>query len=450
MPKPIDWTRRELIGGAVAAGWGAWTWSCSLGQPAQAQAQADTEARSQKPDTTPGAARYELLVREEAGLRRFGYPVHTQLVGRTLAPGEKARLLRNAKPIAAQFRPVTNREGRPALALDFTSNAGPLEEESYVVEIGPEVKPGPEPGRGVRLERLDSGVRVTHGKSLGFVVGDRPASFLTSVSSAGHTLLEPGSLTLALGYRDHPTSGTRPCAWADSPAAPRQAFQIEREGPTAIGLRLEGEVILPLPGREQQHLASDVRLSFPSSKSWVEATWWVDDPEGLIGSMRIELKLAVDGGGPTLVDLGAASTVYGVLKADEGLVLTAGSAPGFGADRPWNVQKRESGKLRPLALATAPDAPRAEGWAHVMDHERCAALAVGGFGHDSRDSIAIDGDGKLSILREFAAPGMAPPRTVKRLTCWLHFVGMPLQIGAATSPQAMLAPLKTLWREVRL
>jgi hypothetical protein len=30
----------------------------------------------------------------------------------------------------------------------------------------------------------------------------------------------------------------------------------------------------------------------------------------------------------------------------------------------------------------------------------------------------------------------------KALTCWFHFVQMPVQVGAATSPQAILAPLE--------
>jgi len=29
---------------------------------------------------------------------------------------------------------------------------------------------------------------------------------------------------------------------------------------------------------------------------------------------------------------------------------------------------------------------------------------------------------------------------------WLHFVGMPVQLGAATSPQAILNPLRVEWQ----
>ena len=33
------------------------------------------------------------------------------------------------------------------------------------------------------------------------------------------------------------------------------------------------------------------------------------------------------------------------------------------------------------------------------------------------------------------------PLTMKGLRFWLHFVDVPVQVGAVTSPQAMLAPL---------
>jgi hypothetical protein len=54
-----------------------------------------------------------LVLRETAGLRRFGFPVHALLPGDL--PGRNARLLREGRPVDAQFRRV----GRRALALDI-------------------------------------------------------------------------------------------------------------------------------------------------------------------------------------------------------------------------------------------------------------------------------------------------------------------------------------------
>jgi hypothetical protein len=183
-------------------------------------------------------------------------------------------------------------------------------------------------------------------------------------------------------------------------------------------------------------------LTFPSSKSWVETAWRLADPLGVVAGMRVELQLKVEPA-RTLVDFGAADTVYGVLQGNERMILEAGDAPGLaGLGRPWVVRKGPEGNLAPFAIARRPDAAAAEGWAHVMDESRCTALAVAGFGRESRDRIEIEADGRVRICREFAGAGAAPVAGPKALTCWFHFVQMPVQVGAATSPQATLAPLQ--------
>jgi hypothetical protein len=47
------------------------------------------------------------------------------------------------------------------------------------------------------------------------------------------------------------------------------------------------------------------------------------------------------------------------------------------------------------------------------------------------------------LTRTFAAD--TPEGGPKRLKFWLHFVPMPVQIGAVTSPPSMLAPLVVEW-----
>jgi hypothetical protein len=158
--------------------------------------------------------------------------------------------------------------------------------------------------------------------------------------------------------------------------------------------------------------------------------------------MRVEIQLKVEPA-PTLVDFGAAGTVYGVLRERERMILEAGDAPGLASlGRPWIVRKGPDENLVPFALASRPDAAPAEGWAHVMDASRCTALAVARFGRESRDRIEIEADGRVRICREFGGGGAAPAAGPKALTCWFHFVQMPVQVGAATSAQAILAPLE--------
>src|SRR5262249_20276333 len=99
--------------------------------------------------------------------------------------------------------------------------------------------------------------------------------------------------------------------------------------------------------------------------------------------------------------------------------------------------------LTPLAVGAKPsDASRIEGWAHLMDRKSCLALAIDGFGRDTRDTIGAAADGKLTVWRDFT-PGKS--KAPKRLHFWLHFVFAPPQVSPAASPQQMQAPL-----EVRL
>jgi hypothetical protein len=87
----------------------------------------------------------------------------------------------------------------------------------------------------------------------------------------------------------------------------------------------------------------------------------------------------------------------------------------------------------PSASSTA----KAEGWAHVMDSQRATAVAVDGFGRGGRDVIEANGSGDLQLERHFIK-GHKGPKTHR---FWLHFVKMPVQVGALTSAQSMQSPL---------
>ena len=91
--------------------------------------------------------------------------------------------------------------------------------------------------------------------------------------------------------------------------------------------------------------------------------------------------------------------------------------------------------MKPYVVAGR-DPVKAEGWAHVMDRQRCTACAVAGFAQRGAGEITAGADGLLRIVRTPAGAG------VKQLRFWLHSVTMPVQVGARTSPQAMLAPLE--------
>ncbi|HEV3167862.1 MAG TPA: hypothetical protein VGZ22_27925 [Isosphaeraceae bacterium] len=379
-----------------------------------------------------GTLRFRLT--ETAGLRRFGYPVFV------LLPKPDAmtrfRLKRGDQPVPAQFRATTTEDGRPAIALDFNASPGPLETEEYTIAYGDDVEAGPEPKGGLRVEHKDGAFRVVHGPDLRFAVADDLKGVLRAVGAAGSEYLREGSEGLrirSLGGVDAVVGGK-----VESPKPLRSS--VTREGPLAVGLRFEGSTSFG----DRGSVSSVVNLTFPSSKSWVEIAWNVDDPAGIVGAIGARLDLAIEET-PTLVDLGASNTVYGHIQGLEQLDLKAGRAdsqpPLEGA---W-VVRRWSSSHRPSLLAVAPKqgGRPAEGWAHVMDRSRCTAVAVADFGGSTRDKVTVDGNGRVILWRENFEAGRGP----KQLRFWLHFVPMPVQVGAATSPQAMLAPLKVEWLE---
>jgi hypothetical protein len=163
---------------------------------------------------------------------------------------------------------------------------------------------------------------------------------------------------------------------------------------------------------------SAVELEFPRSKSWVEAHWTVDDPAPVVRGLMAEAHLQVDSQ-PLIVDFCAGTMIYATVSSDQSARMRS-SASGWSID--VNGENYAVGKMQ-----------RAEGWAHVMDRHRATAVAIKDFA-ETESSIETWADGRLRIWRDAGQPPQS-------LTFWLHFVGMPVQIGAATSPQSMMHPL---------
>jgi hypothetical protein len=336
-------------------------------------------------------------VHETSGFRRFGYPVRASFK----ADAAPLQLLENGKPIPAQFTPLDGHT-----EVDFNVSLGPWETREYRVQKGEST-----PGTGVAVTQADGAFVVRHG--LEFDVPDNLLGFLKQVSSGKLSYLRPGSQGLALNYKDDTefrTGGTN--HWGAKTKA-----QVTKRGPLVGALRFESTEGL----RSDRTVKSVVDMDFPRSKAWIEVRWTVEDPERLVTGMIADLNLLIEGP-PTLVDFGANDTVYAALKPAQRFVLSS-SAPG------WFVHLNDE----PYASGTKSSA---EGWAHVMDKQRATAIAVAGFGDETRDRIEVSTDGRLRIRRDFPGGGE------RALHFWLHFVTMPVQVGAATSPQAMQNPLR--------
>jgi hypothetical protein len=336
-------------------------------------------------------------VRETAGFRRFGYPVRASFK----ADAGSLRLLENGKPIPAQF---TALDGH--MEVDFNVSLGPWETRDYRVEKGES-----KTAAGVSVSQADGVFVVRHG--LEFDVPDNLLGFLKQVTAGKLSYLRPGSQGLSLNYKDDTEFRTGGIGhWGE-----RTKARVTKHGPLVGGLRFESTEGL----RSDRTVKSVVDMDFPRSKAWIEVRWTVDDPERLVTGMIVDLNLLIEGP-PTLVDFGANDTVYAALKPAQRFVLSSG-APG------WFVHLNDE----PYASSTK---SVAEGWAHVMDAHRATAIAVGGFGAETHDRIEVSTDGRLRIRRDFPGGGD------RSLHFWLHFVTMPVQVGAATSPQAMQTPLR--------
>lgn len=368
----------------------------------------------------PDVRRWQVTVTETAGIRRFGYPVSAVVdLGEPVPDVGHFRLLEHGKAVAAQFVPIGDpSRGIRTVSLDFNVGHAPLETRSYAIEYDPRSTP-PAVRKGLRVV-VDADVfRVIHPSDLEFVVPRNLLGLMAGVRSGKTEYLRPGSVGLIIRSTDDIDFRAGGLGAYGAPVAAR----VIKDGLLAAKLRFEGTEGL----RGNHSVRSVVEMEFPISKSWVYVAWSVDDPKGLISGLGAELNLNVEGK-QTLVDFGAGSLVYARLRAGETAVLRQEGPR-------WRTLVGKAGAPEPYVVAV-PGAERAEGWAHVMDNQRCTAVAIADFaklgGPSAAAEIAVDANGRLRLYRG----------GTKQLRFWLHFVGMPVHAGAATSPQAMLAPLR--------
>lgn len=378
----------------------------------------------------------KIAVKETAGLRRFGYPVRA-VIPMTEAPAKDAgfRLTQNGKPVDAQF--TIRRDG--AVEIDFNVNLAPNEAREFAFEHGPGVVSST-PKAGMKLEQTDDEFRIVYGPGLTFVVPKNLLGLLKSVKTESTDYLRPDSAGLFIRYRDdihYRVGGAGPFG------TPTKATVV-KSGPLVTTIRFVSLEAL----RGNRSVPSAVELEFPRSKSWVKLTWLLPDDEAFVGGMGMELNLNLVGE-PVTVNFGAGDTVYAALKRGQSAEYLGGIAFGkFGVvpiERPWwRVSSGPTGAL--TALAEQPrgqDQAVTPGWAHAMDKQRCTAIAIEKFSFDgAQDRIEISAEGRLRLWRDFALDGRVVPNGKKTWTVWLHFVGMPVEVGAATSPQSILAAPK--------
>jgi hypothetical protein len=360
-----------------------------------------------------------------------------------LPEGEKNehfRLLNASnKPVNAQFVRLDAKR----VALDFTVGIGPDEKQRFKVEYGPKVPPPPAPKGGISVKTTEDEYLVSQG-GLTYTVPKKLLGFLHSAKTGKTDYLQSGSPGLMLINKDNATIRVGD----KGPDGVSTKSNITRQGPLCASIRFESTESL----RGNRSVPSVVEMTFPSSKSWVRVDWTIDDPNGFVAAMGSELKMNVPEG-PVLVDFGAGSYTYTTLKQTQATRLVGSWRKNLTDDAileargvypEWHIDTGETGQLTRFARGKA-DAP-IEGWAHVMDKQHCTALAIADFVNGKRHigagEIFVNGEGKFEWRQNFFREGNPPTMGKKSLTFWLHFVPMPVQIGALTSPQSMMHPLK--------
>jgi hypothetical protein len=395
----------------------------------------------------PGVQRYAVVVQETVGIRRFSYPVSVLLpLSAPIKDTDHFRLLDQGKPVPAQFRPHGDfSQGIRAVRLDFNVDHAPYQTHEYTVEYGLDVQPPLQVG-GMKVVAEAGRFRVVHSQALEFIVPRNLVGLLRGVKTPQGDYLRADSAGLLIRSKNHIIHRAGGLGPHGKPAVPSRV----KAGPLASAIRFASTETLG--GRHR--VRSVVTLEFPRSKSWVQVDWAVDDPDRCVAGLGADLHLRLRGE-PALVDFGAGTYVYAHLRKGQAAILrhnrTRSRRPAWetlvgpaAAPTPYVVAQR-------LPSQKAAGLPAvAEGWAHVMDRQRCTAVAVADFANPKEAAdITIDADGRLRLWKHFARQGKQPPKGPKKLRFWLHFVAMPVQVGAVTSPQAMLAPLRAKVRPRR-
>lgn len=376
------------------------------------------------PDNGPLIAEFD--VSETAGIRRRHDVVHAKIELSTPLPDNAGLvLIRGDQTAPAQFRRIAAHDGQHrSLAIDFIDHFAPLETRRYTVRVEPDAPDLAESG--FVLRETDNAFIVSNRGLIEWTIRRDLQGLLCFTGR--HTLQYVKPTSAGLMFR---TNGQRHRLAEQRPARARAT----RTGPIACAVQFDYH------DWPKGASSSIVELEFVRTKSWIHATWTIEgdcDIQGMEAELQLELA-----GRETLIDFGAGDFVYTTVRTDETAVLVAGPFVNPSQSHPWSVSRGKGGALEALvvSLPQGIGSQSIGGWAHVMDDRRCTAIAVDEFGQKTRDCIDIDGAGRFRVAREFSKYGDS---TSHRLEFWIHFVGMPVHIGARTSPQSMQHPLKVV------
>ena len=378
-----------------------------------------TERASTKTNT------FEVSVQEQSGIRRFGYPVNAQVPFRkgTLSSSDQVRLRQNKTELPAQYGVQSRWEDGTIqwMTIDWNISIGPLEKALFYVEYGPNVKRSRK-ATGLLVTETDQSIQVGEFR---FRKDGWPL-----IESCTHMKAE----NVGQGGNGLIISDTEGHIF-DFQNASDLSARIVKPGPIHVKIQYQGTWKTPSGSSITFH----TEIELPNSKSLWKVTHRAHDPRGKLDHIRLLTPFQL-GKLPLVWDFGTGSWTYGQLRTpQESAVLEQNIFDK--QDRSssnWIVKHGIPANLLPYEVGHGERARASEGWGHLIG-ERVVAFAMTDFGRqEGLYSLSVSGNGSSEF--SYHAPN---GKSRLSLTVFQHFVNLPVQIGAATSPPAMLNSLMT-------
>jgi YetA-like protein len=373
------------------------------------------------------AAVATVIINETAGIRRFSYPVCTQL---TFPPGrvhqsERLALQANTgelSPVQTSAVELWDDGSVKSLQIFFPISMGPLEQKLLQVYISAGGEQSTDVGNPIEWKADEHGFTAAVRK-FSVKVDRRSSGLFRSVLDDGKEFMLEGSQGLGIvtsqGHRlqasEHLTS-----------------VESIENGPLAGEIRFQGAYTIVDDGSRAAEFTT--RMRFTLFKSWVEITHMIKAPPGGIEEVFAHTRLRVDA--PTLCyDVGIAGGTYGKIEVGEKAMYRAENEP-FQSRWTLSTWKDHTARADVVGIRSI-DAPSQREWLHWLDRGKSLALVTENAWFSRGMAYEIDRRGDLTV-RFFPALEEYPTMLTFRL--WYHFLDGVPHIGAATSPQSIMWP----------
>lgn len=362
-----------------------------------------------------------LHVKDTAGIRRGNYPVNARVPfpkGLVKDPAH-VRLTLDDKEVPAQIATESRwpDESVQWLAIDFNVVAiAPMEEQTYQVEYGDDVKATPL-ARGLSVSETADAIQVGNVR-----FGKNGAPLVMSV----HYRQED------IGAGPNGFVVTDDAGISHELTSAQLVTEILKPGPLYVVVRYSGRVALDA----NESVPFTMTAEMPTGKTWAKYTATVEASRRLRDiSFNTPLSFAAF---PWLWDFGTGSWSYGALRTPtDSVILTQTVKPGA---NDWQIKTGAKGQEQPYEIAGGNRPKLAEGWGHFQDAKEVVAFGFDRFGREPGTyAIGLDGQGQASF--RFAPAQAASPY---QMTIYQHYVASPTPIGAVTGPVSMLNSLTAM------